>query len=265
MLGYFFLIIILIFQINNISTVKLTKDVLIPNKDKENNHNIDKYKLIQCKLCQEMFEFNFNFEDLLKSGKVNTIHKAFEILEKNKEELNGYFSKDNLEFVTQEISMQYFLKGIESQFEEVMKGKDCKAKKVGKDEECDKTKLEICENVLSYEKGLCVDMKNDFKTLLISLKSKVINNENKSKPTTHKENDNNIINFRKFQFRQKNEDKDPEMIKRFGDVSLLEMNTHNFDNISNPQKDWRPSKPVILDNFEKNIGDQLKDISVLAR
>jgi hypothetical protein len=37
----------------------------------------------------------------------------------------------------------------------------------------------------------------------------------------------------------------------------------NFN--SNPKRHWEPPKPVLLENFQNNIGVQLKDISNLAR
>ena len=51
-----------------------------------------------------------------------------------------------------------------------------------------------------------------------------------------------------------------------GRSSYLELTpeyiSNNFD--SEPKRHWQPPKPVLLENFEHNIGGQLKDISNLA-
>jgi hypothetical protein len=238
---------------------------------------VDTHKLIQCKLCQEMFKFNFNFDEMLKSKKIENIKKVFDSLQVHPDELNGYFSKDNLDFVLKEISMQYFFKGGDSLPDESqnLKLKQCKDKNTSDD--CEKIKLQICQKVLSFEDGVCVDMKSHLKNLMMKAsinKSEIIGLKEKENKLTFKnqiqenlkKHDNEgILNFQKYQFKQR--DKDPDVVKQFGDISLLELSPeyikNNFD--STPKSHWKPPKPVLLQNFERNIGDQLKDISSLAR
>ena len=245
---------------------------------------VDKHKLIQCKLCQEMFNFNFNFDEMLKSKKIENIKKVFDSLQEEPDELKGYFSKDNLEFVLKEISMQYFFKGGDSLFDSEDNNsslKNCKDSD-SPNEKCDLNKLKICEKVLTFELGMCSDLKIHLKNMMINhsnkknqavQSNKLINkkslniqsHKNMELENLRKQSQENIINYPKYQFKET--DKDPDVIKQFGDISLLEMSPeyikNNFD--STPKSHWKPPKPVLLQNFERNIGDQLKDISSLAR
>jgi hypothetical protein len=56
-------------------------------------------------------------------------------------------------------------------------------------------------------------------------------------------------------------------LEKLGRSSYLELTpeyiSQNFS--SEPKRHWEPPKPVLLENFEHNIGAQLKDISNLAR
>ena len=225
-----------------------------------------------------MFKFNFNFDDMLKSKKIETIKKVFDSLSPP-EELRSYFSHDNLEFVLKEISMQYFFKGGDGLTDEAqtLKLKECKEASHSDSESCEKLKFHICQKVLAFDEGICVNMKSHLKNLMMtaSLK-KEISDKKLHYPNLPKENplelenlkksdSNSIVNFKKFQFKQR--DKDPDIVKQFGDISLLELSPeyikNNFDSV--PKAHWKPPKPVLLQNFERNIGDQLKDISSLAR
>lgn len=297
-----------------------TESYLSPNPLSQQNIIPDKQKLIQCKLCEEMFDFNFNYEEILKSKKIESIRKAFEALQSKNEEfsVNNYFSKDNMEFVTKEISMQYFFKGADSLIDEVdsLKYKECKNNKTSNSLQCQKLKLRVCEKVLNYEDGVCINLQNHLKGIIAqmnnlrgrekkykgipsdtteqlsnslseisieNLKNKKLqelnrmNNMNKLnniQSLNLKPNEEGIINFQKFHFKQRNgvqensyKDKDGDVIKQFGDISLLQLTPEyikqNFDSV--PKSHWQPPKPVLLQNFERNIGDQLKDISSLAR
>jgi hypothetical protein len=253
---------IYVFHLKHIVSSNLKKEIQYNSKDK-----LDMKKLVQCKLCQEMFEFEFNYEDILKSKLIDIIKKTFETIEQNKDELKNYFSKDNMEFTAKEISMQYFFKGGESQIDELnsLKFKECKFKRI---DECNEMKLGACEKILSFDEGMCINMKNKIKNFILNSNSK---RDDVIKPLLPGKIDENIINFKKLFFKQKEnfigDDKDPEVIKKFGDISLIELTPEyiekNFD--SSPKSHWRPPKPVLLANFEGNIGNQLKDISGLAR
>jgi hypothetical protein len=163
--------------------------------------------------------------------------------------------------------MQYFFKGGESQIDELnsLKFKNCKSIR---NKECDKLNLGICEKILSFDEGICVDMKDKFKNFIFN-NNKKNKKYNFDKPRL--EDSTMKDDFKKYFFRQREnsiaDDKDPEVIKQFGDISLLELTPEyikkNFDSV--PKSHWRPPKPVLLANFQGNIGDQLKDISGLAR
>jgi hypothetical protein len=300
-----------------------SESYLSPNPLSQQNVIPDKQKLIQCKLCEEMFDFNFNYEEILKSKKIDSIRRAFGALQSSKDDfsISNYFSKDNMEFVTKEISMQYFFKGADSLIDEVdsLKFKECKNNKTSNTAICQKLKLGVCEKVLNYEDGVCVNLQNHLKSIIAqmnnlrgrgkkdkeitsdtpeqlsnsipeisieTLRNKKlqelnrmnnISNLNKVQPLHLKPIEEGIINFQKFHFKQRNgvkentytdlNDKDGDVIKQFGDISLLQLSPEyikqNFDSV--PKSHWQPPKPVLLQNFERNIGDELKDISSLAR
>jgi len=159
-----------LFEITNISYTsaikqihqknKLTNDLevfekyLKPPPDTESKPKIeelDNQKLVQCKICQKMFEFEFNYDKLLKNNrKVSDIKKYFNNII-NKEKLEEIFKKENLEFLMKEVSMQYFFKGGDIQFnlKNVKENKSSAA-------------LKICEEILSYE-NICTSLKDNNK------------------------------------------------------------------------------------------------------
>jgi hypothetical protein len=276
------------------------------------NSGDNKQKLVKCKLCQEMFEFNFNFDELLKSNKILNIKQTFGLIEDNKNESETYFSNDNMEFITKEISMQYFFKGTESQFDEASSNnKQCKTLKVGSDDNCDKLKFEACEKVLSFDAGICVNFKKTFAEIFKSIKSEKFsfnkkgqnnlrtNNIDQALVKNNPDNYDNLENmniilkkankideegtnlkfqFNKipsasFNFKQKNLHPESDNFRnQFENMSLIEVKQErerlpNLMSNSNTEtsRTWTPPRPVLLENFQANIGDQLKDISQLAR
>ena len=174
---------------------------------------------IKCKICQEMFKYNFDFDKITQDTDIKNI-----------------FPKDKLETVAKEISMQYFFKGAESQFESMIPVdvdfSNCKF--VNTDEKCERLKKKLCENLLSFEKHQC-EVKADY-----NFKKK-----------------NDIL----FKDDFKNNDQN-----KFNKMSLIQLTPEfigdNFD--STPKVHWKPPKPVLLQNFENSIGTQLKEISQLT-
>jgi hypothetical protein len=236
----------------------------------EHNYEKNRESMIRCKLCQEMFEFNFDYEKFLDSGNRDNVFKIFRTLEGDDgmESLKKYFSKDNLEFVTKEISMQYFFKGNEAQID-----KQCEGKKIGVDDVCDSKRLEECEKILSYDRSVCVNIKKSFVEILKkTINAKRVENGHANSP----------IDPSMFRFRSQNKESptetDSNPVIQYDKISLIEMSdksTKQFDsyntashqesgNLNSPQS-WTPPKPIILDNFQNSIGDQLKEISVLAK
>lgn len=139
----------------------------------KNNQNLSDdsiKKNLNCKICQEMFEVEFNYEKLLKDDtKLNQIKtELINFWQSQGQKLSDinpkkYFFKENLESISKEISMEYFFKGEESQFSNeennMEKFKNCKNTKVGNDKICDELKLRLCENILSYENGVCLNLR----------------------------------------------------------------------------------------------------------
>lgn len=165
----FYLILVVFWNINTLN----------PSQNTLENSNNDGIKnLLDCKMCQEMFEYDFNYEKMLKDeSKISFIRSQFEEFGQVKFNFKDYFSSENLEFVSKEISMQYFFKGEETQFsndsndENINKFKKCKNIKVGKDNICDELKFKFCESILGYEKGTCLKKKEDINKKMLLKKS----------------------------------------------------------------------------------------------
>jgi hypothetical protein len=101
--------------------------------------------IFKCKLCIEMIDFDFNYDQLMNNeDKIRSMKNNFlnEIgLEEKK--VSEQFSKDNLEFLTKEISMQYFFKGSES-------------KTAGNLKECTGVQTEQCKKIKSGHISSCI-------------------------------------------------------------------------------------------------------------
>jgi hypothetical protein len=236
----FIFFILFVYHLNSIGCVGLK---LIPSKPKE----IDKKNLIQCKFCQEMFEYDFDLEKFPKN-KIQIMKKAFYPINSKHFNVEEFFMQDNVEFISKEISMQYFFKGAENQFNDEKENfLKCKNLKIGINDECDRFKLNLCENMLNFENGTCANFKIHFSNLLLNVKSK--------KHVDFRFNQNNI-----------EDDRDESIIKKLSTSSLISLTPDYIDKNFNsqPKKHWKAPQPVLLANFENSIGDQLKDISTLA-
>ena len=136
-----------------------------------------------------MFQYEFNYEKLLKDDtKINFIKSFFAEISENDFNLRDYFSKDNLDFLSKEISMQYFFKGEDSLFaseEHMEKFKNCKNLKASEATEngslnsnnnifnqCEIMKLKMCENILTFEADVCVNFHKKINMLSNSKKQK---------------------------------------------------------------------------------------------
>jgi hypothetical protein len=192
-----------------------------------------------------MFAIDFNIDQFLKdSNKINLVKNNIQNTFPNRlTEVKNLLSNDNLQFMSQEISMQYFFKGAENQIDEKYTPllQQCKMKQSGIDKTCDNLKLNICESILSYTAGYCSAVPKITEGINMPISSSMIQNENvPNMSNTGQPNPDNI--------------------------SLIELTPsyieNNFD--SKPKSHWIPPKPVLLENFERSMGDQLKEISYLT-
>lgn len=157
LLTSYFLALILVWNVNYIL-------MSIVKKEKVKTDEVK--KLIDCKICQEMFQHEFNFEKLIKDeSAVNIIKDFFMGINIENFNLKDYLTAANLENISKEISVQYFFKGEDSQFsseENVEKMKACKnnksAQNIKNNNPCDLLKLKLCENILSLESNLCMNL-----------------------------------------------------------------------------------------------------------
>ena len=108
-------------------------------------------KLVQCKVCEEMFGYNFNYDEYLKND--NNIKYLNEFFKDSPLDRVHYLGKDNMEFITKEISMQYFFKGNDLQIDNAIID-NCKPK--SDDKKCRQYKLTSCAKILSFEDSVCL-------------------------------------------------------------------------------------------------------------
>jgi hypothetical protein len=177
-------------------------------------------KKLECEVCSEMFKYDFDFDKFLKD------QSAVESFSNQ-----GSFSKKEIEIAAKEVSMQYFFKGGESQFESYTGLPACKNMKI-KEDNCRKLLMKLCDSILSYEPKTC---------------------KYHAQVAT-------------FDFPKVRTDETKDRQKEYNKMSMLEISpqyvAENFD--SAPKAHWKPPKPVLLQNFENNIGQQLKEISFLT-
>lgn len=189
-----------------------------PKETTSSNQELSKD--LQCRVCNEMFNYDFDFERFLHEKSL------IEVICQN-----GKYDVPSIEIASKEISMQFFFKGGDSQYESYDNIVNCKKLKV-KEEKCEKSKAKLCESILSLEENIC-----------------------------HSSSGNQVYEFPKYKHESSSQD-----AEKFNKMSLLELNpeyvVNNFDSI--PKTHWKPPKPVLLQNFENNIGDQLKEISILT-
>jgi hypothetical protein len=201
-----------------------------------------------------MFAIDFNIDQFMKdSHKVNVVKaNMLNSFPGKVTEINNLLSNDNLQFMSQEISMQYFFKGAENQIDEKYASQlqQCKLKQSGQDKSCDSLKLNICESILSFISGFCLTVPKVTEAINMPISSNNI--------IQQLQNQINPINqiMKNINTGQPN----PE------NISLIELTPNyienNFD--SKPKTQWTPPKPVLLENFERSMGDQLKEISYLT-
>lgn len=283
----------------------------------KSSSNLNDPNIFKCKICTEMVEIDFNYDSLMSNGdNLNKIKNYFtDSLGIDETIVNEQLGKDNLEFMTKEISMQYFFKGSESSG-----GSNIKECKAVKSDKCDKLKSNLCEDVVGLNRGDCnlslikrdnikpknnqmVNKKNsltndiidnnnpidimaiiaknaknsgslDLNSMLESGKNMMsnMNSSNKLKRLKSKAAINNPPKFRQVNAPLTNDYNVSEDASQYNNMSLLDISSPQMnmaDLQDDPHEDvkktfWSPPKPVLLDNFQNNLGTQLKDISLLT-
>jgi hypothetical protein len=269
--------------------------------------------IFKCKICTEMVDIDFNYDSLIgDEDKLNRIKNYFsQSLGIDEKVVNEQLGRDNLEFVTKEISMQYFFKGSESSNNSNIK--ECKAVQT---EKCQKLKNNLCEDVLAIKTGGCdptINNRDDNKIKTsdfmkkrnlisnsrfdnsmdkIAILSKNSKNSGGLDLNSLMNDGKNIINTNYSnklklskpkainnppKFRQINSVREDftlnEDASQFNNISLIDVSPPQLriaDLIEHEAHDdvkktfWSPPKPVLLDNFQNNLGTQLKDISLLT-
>jgi hypothetical protein len=289
-------------------------------------------KQLQCAICLQMFTVNFDYEQITKNLQYShNIKKYLAKIGKDESEIDKLMNKDKFNNLAQDVAMQYFFKGADSQFEEKINKNfnSCKLRPPMEDQPCDKLRLGLCEDLLSYDREICINSfsgsstynliktnnahdlnnSNSFNNLNIqslneipeigsSLKPIRKQMENNNNLNNMNNNNNNLFNFPStsslLKFKQQEQEQESEInglaklqniLKnnnnnnnqynslrhqmnedKPADISLLELSPSyikkNYSSI--PKTHWQPPKPVLLENFDRNIGSQLQEISILV-
>lgn len=113
-----------------------------------------------------MFEVEFNYEKLLKDDNRMKIIKNYFVFseENNNDKFNQIFSRENLEFIMKEVSMQYFFKGSDGQYNPKTKPKD-----------------KLCEEILDYDNICTVQIKSYSKNKAVKKENEKSEKDQKAK------------------------------------------------------------------------------------
>lgn len=247
------------------------------------NLNNQSKSFIQCIICNNMFNYNFNFDEGTKDpNNFDTIKlfvKKF-VKEPNIEELT---SKNFIETNMKEIAMEYFFKGADNLFDAETNSKliNCKNRN---SKDCFDLKKPLCEKILSVkceipkyrQESLNVNNNNNVMTM-----PPVLNSNGNGNITMGTKNDNqNNQKKQQFDGLLRFKEKMSSMTELssgsgFESSSLLGLassatanslmgsaTTSNSSSVSSNK--WSPPAPILLQNFDSSIGEQLKDISGLS-
>lgn len=280
----------------------------------------DIQKATQCAICLEMFLENFDYNKVSNSDQhINSIKQVLTRFGRSSEEV-GTINRDSVEFISQEISMHYFLNEAESQFTGKVDSdfSKCKSKMPLEDLNCDKQRLNLCDSILTYDAGTCgsnlntppqssyisspsisppirrgFDLTQNYPQLRNPAMQNIFSNSGPNIKTELDQIKNqyqipqistNMLNsfqglnqprFRQESYNSETSLKGPD-VEGFNRVGGLSTHSdaspigfspsytrQNF--ASAPKSHWSPPKPVLLDNFQADIGNQLKDINSLAK
>lgn len=279
--------------------------------------------LASCRICYEMFSFEFDYDKFQASSDTEKSIASMMNWLKNDPQVNSS-ELINVQALAQEIAMKYFLKSGEIQFNEANKI-TCDKTPIGDNADCDKLKLGTCTLIISSNVN-CPDLlqklyRNEFKRLesgnnqlkaslnsyntlgqpislnsnissssnLISTNPANSNVENKllslsqilnletdqlvngpaqftKQPNQQYQTDNSSIQ----KHNKHNQDMPISLIEiapevKEYDITKLQTDPKNASSQNNGNSSWSPPRPALFDNFQDNLGNQLKEISFLTK
>lgn len=149
--------------------------------------------LLQCRICMDLYTYDYNYEEYIKSDKTLANLQIFMSENYNQSKLD-FIDKSKLELFSRETSMKYFFNSGEENLE--LKKANCKGKEInnvilrkeslGLFEDCEIKLSNNCEKILSKQKDFCY---------VNSLYS--ISDSNKVNVQIKLENKNEIVNKNK--------------------------------------------------------------------
>lgn len=134
--------------------------------------------LLQCRICMDLYTYDYNYEEYIKSDKTLANLQIFMSENFNQSKLD-FIDKSKLELFSRETSMKYFFNSGEENLE--LKNSNCKGKEinnvilrkesVGLFEDCEIKLSNNCEKILSKQKDFCYV--NSLYSISDSIKEKI--------------------------------------------------------------------------------------------
>lgn len=158
--------------------------------------------LLQCRICMDLYTYDYNYEEYIKSDKTLANLQIFMSENFNQSKLD-FIDKSKLELFSRETSMKYFFNSGEENLE--LKNSNCKGKEinnvvlrkesVGLLEDCEIKLSNNCEKILSKQKDFCYV--NSLYSISDSIKEKdQIKLENKIELVNKIKNEELVLNVK---------------------------------------------------------------------
>lgn len=214
--------------------------------------------LLQCRICMDLYTYDYNYEEYIKSDKTLANLQIFMSENFNQSKLD-FIDKSKLELFSRETSMKYFFNSGEENLE--LKNSNCKGKEinnvilrkesVGLFEDCEIKLSNNCEKILSKQKDFCYV--NSLYSISNSIKEKdQIKLENKIEVVNKIKNEELVLNF-KNEVNQKH-DNENEHKSKVDEKS-------NLDLIKKLISENKLLREV---NLEKNKKTNIKDEKIVS-
>lgn len=214
--------------------------------------------LLQCRICMDLYTYDYNYEEYIKSDKTLVNLQIFMSENFNQSKLD-FIDKSKLELFSRETSMKYFFNSGEENLE--LKNSNCKEKEinnvilrkesVGLFEDCEIKLSNNCEKILSKQKDFCYV--NSLYSISDSIKEKdQIKLENKIEVVNKIKNKELVLNV-KNEVNQKhdNENEHKSKVEEKSNLDLI-------------KKLISENKLLREVNLEKNKKSNIKDEKIVS-
>lgn len=214
--------------------------------------------LLQCRICMDLYTYDYNYEEYIKSDKSLANLQIFMSENFNQSKLD-FIDKSKLELFSRETSMKYFFNSGEENLE--LKNSNCKGKEinnvilrkesVGLFEDCEIKLSNNCEKILSKQKDFCYV--NSLYSISDSIKEKdQIKLENKIEVVNKIKNEELVLNVKN------------EVNQKRDNVNEHKSKVDEKSNLDLIKKLISENKLLREVNLEKNKKSNIKDEKIVS-